>query len=458
MKSHIISFLAELGYTNIPTGAYEVIRLCDDWYRARLTDAHRRVRVTGDGYELERMAFAKRCCADDANLCEVVDVSCGGGEAQNKAVHAMLAENAFDVMYRRQLELCAAEGTVAAYWRVEGASEVEFSGARYASGGKIRLKAVEASGYVPLTVDGEDVTEAAFAGTMMEGGKRYSTLVVCTRPDGERYQYRSVVFDREFTIVRDETIALGEVKPFAVMRTAAVNTLDDMAGFGIPKILDAIPILTGLDKAFTVLLGDIDTADKIVLINEVLCGFEEGEDGVPKPIPPNEQMKRRFVFYGRDKLPDEKSVVKEIVPEIRTEQFERVIALLLSLLSMMFGYGTRKYAFEQGRVTTATQYMGERQDQMQELLRQQKEAKRYVRELVRAGLWFKNEFGGQSFDVDAEVLVDFDDSYIHDTRTKLEDMRADVVAGIGGVHVRARYLQARYNLDEETAKKWASTS
>ncbi len=62
----------------------------------------------------------------------------------------------------------------------------------------------------------------------------------------------------------------------------------------LPKILDAIPVLRGLDQAFTALFGDIDTADKIVLINEVLCNFQQvsGQNGEPEivPILPNEQL------------------------------------------------------------------------------------------------------------------------------------------------------------------------
>ena len=63
-------------------------------------------------------------------------------------------------------------------------------------------------------------------------------------------------------------------------------------------------------------------------------------------------------------------MIKEIVPEIRAGKFRDVIELLLSLLSMMFGYGTRRYTFERGQITTATEYIGQRQDQMQELNRQ----------------------------------------------------------------------------------------
>lgn len=458
MDAHVLKFLQQHGYENLPSAAYEVISRCDDWYRARETDAHRRVRISGDAHVIDRMAFGKRGCSDDANLCEVVEINAGGGsEAQDKAVKDLLRDNAFDTVYRRQLELCSAQGTVAAYWRVEGAAVlVGPEGEEVLHGGRLRLNPIEAGGYIPLTLDGEEVTEAAFVGEDYVRGKKRTTLVICTQNDAGTYWYRTVIFNERHVLQSDIAQELGTVKPFAVMRTACVNTLDNMQGFGMPKILDAIPVLAGLDKAFSVLLGDLDTADKIILLNEVLCNFVQDENGATQPIPPNEQLKKLFILYGQDKLPDEKEVVREIVPEIRVEELEKVLKLLLALFSMMFGFGTRKYTFEQGQVQTATQYIGERQDSMQELNRQRQEAKQYITGLVRAGMWFLNTFHSAAWNADTKVLIEFDDSFITDKRAALEDMRADVNDGIGGVYVRKRYLKERYNLGDDEAKRWAA--
>lgn len=67
-----------------------------------------------------------------------------------------------------------------------------------------------------------------------------------------------------------------------------------MQGYGYPKVYGAIPVFLGLDAAFSALLDDVDTAEKITLINERICGFDEKG----QPIAPNEAMKRRFVFLG----------------------------------------------------------------------------------------------------------------------------------------------------------------
>ncbi len=452
MIAAVSAYLSKLGYV-VNDRARTIIESCDDWYRVRTTRAHQRTTVNGAHYTMERMGFGKRAAADDANLCETLEINAGGGsDAQYEFVCDRLKENQFDTQYRGQLEMTAAEGTSACYVTLEDGDLMSDSTVR---GGWIRLNYVDALGFIPLKVVNNEVIEAAFVGEDIVRGVKQTTLVICRLNERRCYEYEVRVFDQDGREIAGsaQRVELGEVKPFAVMRTAQVNSLDDMLGYGFPKLHDAIPILRGLDSAYTALMGDIDTAEKIVLINELLCAFDE--DG--KPIPPNEQMKRRFVSVG-EKLPADQALVHEINPEIRIEKFYEVFELLLSLLSMQFGYGTKKYAFERSTrsVTTATEYIGERQDMMQELNKQRAEAKAYISGIVRAMLWFANTYQGGRWNIDAEVLVEFDDSYITDKAAQLESTRADVLAGIGGVHVRKLYLMQKYNLDEKEAARWAA--
>ena len=109
MKEHVKAYLEKAGYA-VNTVAADILWKADDWYRIRETDDHRRVTVSGERYSLARMGFAKRAAADDANLCEVVEINAGSND---EAVHEILAANRFDTQYREQLELTSAEGTSA---------------------------------------------------------------------------------------------------------------------------------------------------------------------------------------------------------------------------------------------------------------------------------------------------------------------------------------------------------
>lgn len=446
MEQCVKNFLQKKGYT-VNDKAMTVIQACDDWYSNRvIEDFHKRKTINAIPYELSRLNFGKRCCSDDANLCEVLEINAGDGE-QGDFVNGVLNQSEFNTQYRKQLEKTSADGTTACYIRLDNATFMDNNSVQ---GGTIKLNYVEADAFMPLTVENDIVIEAAFSGSGLSKGKKQTTLVLFTLGDNGLYTAETHVFDDKGNeLTEQETIVqLGEVKPFAVMRNAEVNNLDDMTGYGLPKLWDAIPALKVVDLCYNVLFSDLDKAEKIILVNELLCEFDE--NGQPKMTP---EQKKLFVLIG-EKLPDpqEKALIQEYNPEIRIEPVTKSFELALSLLSMSFGYGTKKYSFENGQITTATEYVGERQDQMQELNRQRQEAIRYIQDICRAVMWFANTFQGKAFNLDQEILVDFDDSYITDREAELERKRNDALA-FDIPDLTVWYLRDAYSLAEEEARK-----
>lgn len=444
MESCVKEFLQKKGYT-VNDDALTVIKTCDDWYSNRLIeDFHKRKTLNGIPYELNRLNFGKRCCSDDANLCEILEINAGNGE-QNEFVADVLAGSEFNTQYRKQLEKTSADGTVSCYIRLDNATFMDDNSVK---GGTIKLNYVEADAFMPLTVENDIVTEAAFSGSSLNKGKKQTTLVLFTLGENGLYVAETHVFDDKGNELKEleTTVQLGEVKPFAVMRNAEVNNLDDMTGYGLPKLWDAIPALKVVDLCYNVLFSDLDKAEKIILINELLCEFDD--NGRPILTP---EQKKLFVFTG-EKLPDEKGMIQEYNPEIRIDQVTKAFELALSLLSMSFGYGTKKYSFENGQITTATEYVGERQDQMQELNRQRQEAIRYIQDICKAVMWFANTFQGKTFNLEQDILVDFDDSYITDKEAELERKRNDALA-FDIPELTVWYLMDAYSLNEEEARK-----
>ena len=443
MESCVKNFLSNKGYTVNDT-ALSLIKRCDDWYSNRvIDDFHKRRTLNGIPYEMSRLNFGKRCCSDDANLCEVLEINAGDGE-QADFVEEVLSKSEFNTQYRKQLEKTSADGTTACYIRLDNATFMDDNSVR---GGDIKLNYVEADAFMPLTVENDIVTEAAFSGSALSKGKKQITLVLFTIGENGLYTAETHVFDDKGNELKElETIVqLGDVKPFAVMRNAEVNNLDDMTGYGLPKLWNAIPVLKITDLCYNVLFSDLDKAEKIILINELLCEFDE--NGKPRLTT---EQKKLFVFTG-EKLPEEKGMIQEYNPEIRIEQITKAFELALSLLSMTFGYGTKKYSFENGQITTATEYIGERQDQMQELNRQRQEATRYIQDICRAVMWFANTFQRKSFNLDQDILVDFDDSYITDKEADLERKRNDAMS-FDIPELTVWYLMDAYSLTEQEAR------
>ncbi|MBR1852609.1 MAG: phage portal protein [Lachnospiraceae bacterium] len=455
MESCVKDMLERKGYA-VNDNAQSIIKAADGWYRNSELAFHKRTTAQGKHFTMRRLGFAKRCCSDDANLCEVIEINAGGDtkeieeqaaarKTQDETVNQILRANRFNTQYRRQLEQTSAHGTVACYVRMD---DVKFMDDNSVKDGKIRLNYVTADCFIPLTTDNDVVTEAAFSGSILHNGEKITTLVMFTLDGTGRYIAETHTFDKSGNELKDreQVVQLGDVKPFGVMKIAEVNNLEDMEGYGYPKIYGAIPILETLDLCFNVLFGDLDKADKLILINEALCKFDENG----KPITPSEQMKKIFIMLGQ-RLPEDKALVQEYNPKIRIEEITKTFELALSLLSMMFGYGTKKYSFENGQIITASQYIGERQDQMQELNRQRQEAKEYISDICKAIMWFSNTYHGTAFDLDTEVLIDFDDSFISDKETQIQRRRDDA-ATFDIPELLIWYLMEAYNLSEDEAK------
>lgn len=455
MKECVKGYLDRLGYT-VNNDALSIIQMCDDWYSNRLiTDFHKRKNLNGVEYELSRMNFAKRCCADDANLCEVVSVAPEKEGNSQEFIDQLLENNRFDVQYRKQLEKTSADGTTGAYIYLQNASYVQDSAGNISvKGGKICINYVDADCIIPLTVENGLVTECAFAATNTVKTVEKTTLVIFTKEKiGElvRYKAETVVFDKYGKEIPEESsiVQLGDVKPFAILSNAEVNSLDNMEGYGLPKIHNSIPVFKAVDLCYNLLYGDLGKGDKLVFINELLACIKQDEEGNPYLTP---QQKELFVLLG-EKLPQQDSIIKEYNPEIRIEAITKAFELVLSLLSMSFGYGTKKYTFENGQITTATEYIGTKQDSMQELNKQRKNAEDYITDIIHAAMWFSNQFQGTSYDVNEPMSVEFDDSYIVDKETELERKRNDALS-FDIPQLTILYLMDAYNLSEEEAKQW----
>lgn len=439
------------GYA-VNTNALGIISICDDWYANRvIEDFHRRENLNGITKTISRLNFAKRCCSDDANLCEIISIT-PEEESLQEFIDTITAKNRFDVQYRKQLEKVSAEGTAGAYIYIQGANYMQQAdGTVTAQGGKIRINYCDADCIIPLTVDNDIVTECAFASTNIVKGKEQSTLVIFTMDNAGIYTAETVTFNEHGEEQDYTSIRLGDKKPFSIMQNAEVNNLDNMEGYGLPKIYNTIPFFKAIDLCYALLYGDLDKGEKLVFINELLACIQE-IDGKPELTA---KQKEVFILLG-EKLPDQPNLVHEYNPDIRVDTITKCFELVLSLISLQFGYGTKKYTFENGQITTATQYIGERQDEMQELNKQRKQAEDYITDLIQAALWFSNQFQGTAYNVDEELSIEFDDSYIEDKATLRENMRADALNFPEIKELQVMYFMEAYNITEEEAWEWVN--
>lgn len=430
------------GYS-INEEALQYIELTNEWYTNTEKTFHNAKTVAGEQYDLERTNFAKRLCADDANLIEVVEINASKNDSDNNIINDILNQNNFIKMYRKQVEQMSANGTVGAYIRVEDADIYEDNTFR---NGKIKIEYCDSLNIVPLTVVNNNIVECAFTGNDIENQKKIYTLVTFTLKD-DIYYARSYYLDEygKEIVERTQVVQLADVKPFAIMRTAENNNLK-MGGYGYPKLWSAIPSLKTVDLTMTMWNRDLMKSDKLVLINENLCKNENG-----KIISPTKEQRNLFVQLGSQKLPEENSMYQEYNPTVRMGEVVQSLETALSILSLSFGFGTKKYTFEQGRIVTATEYIGENQSAMQEVNKQRAESTEYITDLVKAIAYFYNLTQNANLIIE-EVKIDYDDSYVEDKSAVAEAMRNDALS-FNIPKLQLWYFMKKYNLTEKEAQQ-----
>ena len=93
MDKKIIDFLKGKGY-KCDGNAMSYINTCNDWYTNKfIEDFHRRKSCNDAIYDMDRLGFAKRCCADDANLCEVVEINASKNDEMINYINNVFKKN-----------------------------------------------------------------------------------------------------------------------------------------------------------------------------------------------------------------------------------------------------------------------------------------------------------------------------------------------------------------------------
>lgn len=192
-------------------------------------------------------------------------------EYMQQFINEFLENNNFNVRYREQLEKTSATGTVGAYIYLQNAEYIKGNNDIVEiRGGEIRINYCDADCIIPLTVENKLVTECAFSATNIVKGEERTTLAIFTKNRvGTKFLYKAdtIVFDEFGRRLDSESssLQLGDVKPFSVMMNAEVNNIENMEGYGLPKIYNSIPLFKAVDLCYNILYGDQRIRKRILL-------------------------------------------------------------------------------------------------------------------------------------------------------------------------------------------------
>lgn len=466
----VINFLNKERDVKIPNDYYATIGVWRDWWKGHYAPFHEFRDLNAKDRTIKRelysLKMAKRVCEDWASILlnEKTMILIDDEQSQrfvtgdvDGETSGVLADNEFWVGGNRLIEKAFSIGTGAFVLRVEDMVQVGETVSR-SPGAKIHIDYLPANQIIPLSTKGRKITEVAFASQEIVQGKPYVYLETHEIENGE-YVVRNRYFSYENKTLKKVKLPAGlaeEWRPgtnlpmFAIISPNIENTYDSANGLGMSIYAEAIDCLKGVDLAFNNFLRDFKLGGKKVFYDQEL--IKTDVDG--NKITPDDVMQQLFYQLGDGGISEDgkRNPVHEFNPSLRVEENRTGIQAQLDYLSFKCGLGTKHYQFNgtTGReAVTATQYVGDRQDLVQNASKHYIVITAALTSLVKSILWLGKEIIGAPVNPDAKISISFDDSYVIDKESERERDRADVRDGF---MQKWEYRMKWYGEDEETAK------
>lgn len=440
---NIFTYLKKLGFDVVDSSFYTQIKVWESWYKGDVRKFHHYHVYNGKNKIRCRrlsLGMAKKVCEDMADLLlnERVKITVGKSGSTDKFVNDVLARNKFLVKGNDYQERKAYTGTVAYIPQLKDAVT---DGEGNISGGHIIINYVQAKNIFPLSWENGTVTEAAFLFPKTVQGKKYA-LIQFHLIQEEEYVIQNHVVQctsgatgteippdewnelKPFAGLAPE-IRTGSDKPqFVLDRLNIVNNADedDTNPMGVSIFANAIDVLAKIDMEYDSYANEFNLGRKRIFVAPEMLMDENGNPAFDE---------NDTVFY---QLPEDTEMgnkpIYEVDMELRAEQHSKAINDDLNFLSFKCGFGTERYRFEKGTVTTATQVISENSDMYRNLQKHEIILEDVIKELIGIIIRLGIKTGVAGLDENAEVTIDFDDSIIEDKASERQQDRQDVSMGV----------------------------
>lgn len=463
-RLNIFTYFKKHGIDTVDASFYKQIEIWESWYKGNVKSFHN-YKVYNGKNDIRRrrksLGLAKKVCEDIADLLlnEKVKITLGEKNDTSDFVNGVLKDNRFLVKGNEYQERKAYTGTVAYVLHVDGAEIDEEGGL---SGGKIKIRYVQAKNIFPISWENGAVTEVAFLFPKTIARKKYAIVQMHRLELADEIEQYVITNDvvrcssgagAEVPPEQWEELGLGDLareiktgsdKPqFVIDRLNIVNNADedDTNPMGIAIFANSIDVLEKIDMEYDSYCNEFDLGRKRIFVAPEMLSDEMGD-----PV----FVEDDTVFYQlpEDSLEGGKPIV-EVNMAIRADEHSKAINDDLNFLSLKCGFGTERYRFEKGNITTATQVISENSDMFRTVVKHEIVLEEAIRGLIRAIIRLGIQTKTKGLSEDIETEIDFDDSIIEDKAAERQQDRQDVSMG---VMPHWEYRAKWYHEDEATAK------
>ena len=477
MNQIVLKYLKKQGYETVSTGYYNWIALWENWWKNEI-DFHKYHDQTGKERKMYTLGMAKKLCEDWSSILftERDEIKALADEEEvteknNKYLDKQLEKLKIYDDLPVAIEKAMSTGTAGAVLRVKHAKVDNKGNLKVDARTKLDIIYVGASQIIPLKVEHGQIIDIAIASesTNSKNEKEYYVEIhkleydekqekdirrvinTYLNEEGEKISKEGIV--ETFTI--DSTVPL-----FSILKPAIANPNEDEAnGLGCSIFNSATDQLQTCDITYNNFVMDFYLGGKKVFYNKKIVNtktvqrkdingnvIEEQVDVYPDDI-----TRQQWKTYG-DEMENlkENPAITEYNPELRVEEDTKGMQFALNVLSFKCGLGTDYYRFDGSKgIVTATQYLGDRQDLMDNANKHRKKVNEFVSNICKGVLLLGRILFKEDVTEECTVSVIDKDGFLVDTETEKKEFRQDIAQGIRQAwEYRVKFLGE----DEETAK------
>lgn len=457
----VIDYLNRENELDLDSTYYSDIGTWRDWWQGFHKPFHQFKEAGAEGKLIDRKLYSlrmgKKIPEDWASvlLNEETDITLKD-QASNEFIQQVLQDNAFWLKGNQLIEKAFALGTGAFVLRMENMRVKGDEGAVLQdSNTKIRIEYLAADHIIPLSVKYGKITEVAFVSDVLQAGVKMIYLET-HKLVGKQYEIHNQYFRVEEGELKAqplpegmlEYVKTGDTVPlFSIVTPNIVNNIKTGCPLGVSVFGNAIDNLEGVDLAYNNFNRDFKLGGKKVFMNDRLTKMTD----TGTRITPDDVAQQLFVEIGDNNIDQDgtRNYIQEHNPLLRVDENVSGVQAQLDLLSFKCGLGSKFYQFNEGKVVTATEYTGDRQDLVKNTHKHLILVRDAINELIRSILWVGSNLTAASVDPETDIDINFDDTYITDSAseraTDLQDVRE-------GLMQKYEYRMKWYDEDEATAK------
>lgn len=439
---NIFEYFKKKGIDTVDDSFYAKIAEWDSWYRSNVKKFHFYRVYSGRGTHTRcrrhSMGMAKKVSQDMADLMlnERVTITISDKTTDNY-VKKVLSDAKFQVLGNEYQERKAAKGTVAYVPYITGSLDDDGN----IIDGEVKINYLEAQNIFPISWENGVVKECAFVFPKtylrksyaqiqfhrIEGGQYVieNAVVECTKGAGTELTPEEWKRIPAFAELASRVNTGSMERQFVIDRLNIVNNAseDDTNPMGISIFANSIDTLRKLDLEYDSYANEFSLGRKRIFVAPEMIADKSGNP----TFDPNDTV---FYQLPEDYMNNAKDPLKEVNMELRAEEHSKAINDDLNYLSFKCGFGTERYKFDGGNITTATQVISENSDMYRNITKHEIVLDEVLKELIRIIIRLGIVTNVPGLNPDTEITVNFDDSIIEDKESEREQDRKDVAMGV----------------------------